>query len=194
MQGWPLLRSAFSAMTTQNIPASVSITPSEPRDVLLTHRLLGMVCFDRLGDVVAGSNFKFLQGFKQFLLLPEQKDDTLSSAALSSVPDLHPISGEWLLSTATLINNSSRSEVYTPYIFVSISFYKTILSLYRHCRMYTITRSMFKSHIQSAYPGPMRVILCMAKVTLFSSLSWLLWRTKPFIIWCPLPWTKRKQN
>lgn len=80
---------------------------------LLTHRLPAMVCFDTLSNVVAGSCFKFLQGFQQFVLLPGQKDDTLSSSALSVVPDLH-LSGERWLSTATLINNSSRSEgVYT---------------------------------------------------------------------------------
>lgn len=62
--------------------------------VLLTHRLLAVVCFDTLGDVVAGSCFKVLQGFQQFLLLPEQKtDDILSSVAMSIVPDLH-IDGE----------------------------------------------------------------------------------------------------
>ncbi len=50
---------------------------------------------------------------------------------------------------------------------------------------------VFKCHILPAYLGTMSVILCMAKVTLFSSLSWLLWCTKPFIIWCPLPWIKK---
>lgn len=75
----------------------------------MTHRLLVIVCFDALSNVVAGSYFKFLQGFQQLLLLPEQKGDTLSSAALSIIPDL-PISGDGLLSRATVIHNSSRSE------------------------------------------------------------------------------------
>lgn len=44
------------------------------------------------------------------------------------------------------------------------------------------------------YLGPIRVILCMASVTLLSFLSWVLWCTKPFIIWCALAWMKRKQN
>lgn len=66
--------------------------------MLLTHRLLAIVDFDTLRNVAAGSCFKFLQGFQQFLLLPEQKDDILSSAALSMMPDLY-VNGEGWLST-----------------------------------------------------------------------------------------------
>lgn len=67
-----------------------------------------------------------------------------------------------------------------------------LLSL-RSQNQYTVF-VLFKSHIPLVYLGPISVILCIAKVTLFSSLSWLLWCTEPFFTWCPLPWIKRKQN
>lgn len=160
--------------------------------LLQTHRLLAVVCCDRLRNVVGGSSFKRLQGREQFLLLPEQKDDILSSAASPVVPDLH-ISGEGWLTTvlATLINYSSRSEgkhtINFLLLLVSTIFVLTLhvagVLLPLSIKMYRV----FKCCILSTYLGPISVILCMAKLTLLSFLSWELWCTKPFIIWCALP-------
>lgn len=61
--------------------------------VLLTHQLLARVCSHTLRNTVARSSFKFLQGVQQFLLLPEHKDDILSSSVF---PNLHIRCEAWL--------------------------------------------------------------------------------------------------
>lgn len=109
----------------------------------LTHQLFAVICFDTLRDVVAGSTFQFLQGFQQFLLLPEQKDDILSSAALFTLSDLHICrEGGLITGIATLINKSSRFQS------VSIKHYYICSELQQVPSVFLSHRSQSVQYIQ----------------------------------------------
>lgn len=93
-----------------------------------THRLL--VCFHTLTNIITGSRVKFLQSFKEFLLLPEQKEHVIScDPCIIVIIVMNPTSG-----SVTIINQ-----------------FPSIL-----------------------YLGAIRLILCMAKVTVCSFLSKVL--------------------